>query len=223
MEFIGQITVITAILAAAAYMLYISFGKKKSGSNDTNWLFDDDEYDDSSHTPSSRPGSGGGTRLFEKLFIEQLTNDGKIMQTSTVYQLPVVICRDNSKNISDKFDGECIYLKKCRNAETVSNPHIGIDEDENGMFFSDLGSTNKTYLVKGRSRKPIKGADIRDSMIVSLGDQLIRFRLPENVSFEFDEFDDEFDEDIPGDSGEYTPGGHSPNGKKNKININRNF
>lgn len=222
MEFIGQITVIVAILAAAAYMLYISFGKKKSGSANTKWLFDDDEYDNSDNTPSSG-SSSHGTRLFEKLFIEQLTNDGKIMQTSTVYQLPVVICRDNSKNISDKFDGDCIYLKKCRNAETVSNPHIGIDEDENGMFFSDLNSTNKTYLVKGRSRKPIKGADIKDSMIVSLGDQLIRFRLPENVSFEFDEFDDEFDEDIPGDSGEYTPGRHSPNKKKNKININRNF
>ena len=128
----------------------------------------------------------GGTKTFPKLFIDQL--DPSTMDPVARFKVPtfppngVTISRPNA-------DSGTFLLKDLHDPDevafTVSENHVRIGMDRDGIYLQDNHSTNKTRQELGGD--PVEQLDIKDGMIVYLGSQPIMFRIPNMRNAAFDE------------------------------------
>lgn len=128
----------------------------------------------------------GGTKAFPKLFIDQL--DPSTMNPVARFTVPTF--PPNGVTISrPDADSGTFRLKDLHDPDevafTVSENHVRIGMDRDGIYLQDNNSTNKTYRETGG--EPVDELDITDGMIVYLGSQPIMFRIPNMRNAAFDE------------------------------------
>lgn len=121
--------------------------------------------------PRYRIGSAGPTLIT----VEELTEEMMVYARFDVTTIPgtgVSISRPNSMLGDIKLQGSGT------DAYTVAEEHVRIGLDAHGFYIQerDNGTANGMFLKDGVTR--IGETDITDGMIVYLGSQPIRFRIP---------------------------------------------
>lgn len=133
-----------------------------------------------------RPGSDGSDGKTEipgsdvpKLVIEQLSmKTGKVVHRYSIEELPdlgdgirgLYISRPTAK------EGDIFLDPVCPEAKTVSECHLFIGEDEQGLYVADNDSRGGTF-INGNSKR-IAGTAITNGLILMLCRQPIRFVIP---------------------------------------------
>lgn len=113
------------------------------------------------------------TRLLPCLILDQL--DPKTLRTVKsfeIHDIPYIgvsVCNPHATR------GDIILVNSGEEALTVSHEHLRIGRDDEGMYVQDSGSANKTYTREGRI---VDEAEITDGLILFLGTQPVRFRIP---------------------------------------------
>ncbi len=106
-------------------------------------------------------------------FVEQLdpSDPQQVVQTFPVCEIPydgVTISRPNAQKGTIKLSGQV----QC--AFTVSQEHIRIGKDDQGLFLQDMRMDGRVL----HNEAPVTDVDITDGLVLILGDQPLRFRVP---------------------------------------------
>lgn len=109
-----------------------------------------------------------------KLIVEQLSmKTGKVVHRYSIQELGESGCfisRPTAK------EGDILLDPICPEAASVSNCHLFIGEDDQGIYVVDNNSRHGTY-VNGID-EPIKGTGVTNGLVLMLGKQPIRFVIP---------------------------------------------
>lgn len=155
--------------------------------------------------------SGGKTEIPDadvpKLVIEQLSmKTGKVVHRYSIEELPeleegirgLYISRPTAK------EGDIFLDPVCPEAKTVSECHLFIGEDEQGLYVADNDSRGGTF-INGNSKR-IAGTAITDGLILMLCRQPIRFVIPAAPKQKwFREFNPSEEDTKPEQSGKGVP------------------
>lgn len=154
---------------AAAFVLFINRGKLplKSG------VFEKDDRGDRSGSFCSDPVTQIDEDL-PRLIVEQLSmKTGKVVHRYSIQDIPedgVSISRPTAN------EGDILLDPVCPEANSVSQCHLLIGEDEQGFFVVDNHSRQGTY-INGIDER-IEGTAVTNGLVLMLGKQPIRFVFP---------------------------------------------
>lgn len=141
-----------------------------------------DDFDGFDEAP--KPIVDLGTIMPPILFIDQLHPRSKaLIQRFEVKEIPVTgitISRPNAKEGTIKLNNSVDV------AFTVSEKHVRIGMDEQGMFIQDQKDTHRMRLAQ--TKEIIDEVDITDGLTLYVGQQPLRFVIPK--------FEDLFENDV---------------------------
>lgn len=125
-------------------------------------------------TPPSVP-TPGVTLMPPVLYVEQLHPDtNKVIERFEIHDIPVMgvtISRPDAQRGTIKLN------PAVRAAYTVSENHVRIGRDAQGMFVQDQKNDGRMRLP--RTRAVVEEIDIKDGLILQLGMQPLRFLIPD--------------------------------------------
>ena len=125
--------------------------------------------------PTPTTPTPGVTLMPPVLYVEQLHPDtNKVIERFEIHDIPVMgvtISRPDARRGTIKLN------PAVRAAYTVSENHVRIGRDAQGMFVQDQKNDGRMRLP--RTRAVVEEIDIKDGLILQLGMQPLRFLIPD--------------------------------------------